>query len=294
MAAIRAIPCPEWRGRHRLYSKKSRICESFSHSCSPVGRGFTLIELLVVIGIIALLLSILIPVLSDARRSAQDVRCLSNLRQIGTSFHLYANAHKGMLPAPNALYTSPIRYVPWQVALWQYVYNKKPLPNSALISGRHEYLANTVFVCPSGKIDERTFDYRSMGYSMNEDLPGIPLVTIGPTLPTNEFKRLSGVKTGADVLLAADGVTGSVASNTAGDRDVVVGPSGNEFDVVSQPRHQNRHPKGKVSILLIDGSARMREWIFSKTDIPVPDRLAPRIPTQYPKDVQRFWFGKTL
>jgi prepilin-type N-terminal cleavage/methylation domain-containing protein/prepilin-type processing-associated H-X9-DG protein len=65
----------------------------------PQRAAFTLVELLVVIGIIAVLMGILLPVLANAREKANTVKCAANLRSVGQGIMIYAAQYKGALPS---------------------------------------------------------------------------------------------------------------------------------------------------------------------------------------------------
>ena len=98
-------------------------------------NAFTLVELLVVIGIIAVLISILLPTLNMARAQAGSVKSLANLRQLGAGLVLYKSDNKGFYP----VHSSPSSAIPrtrWIDSIYPYMRN--PAVDSSPLLGEEE------------------------------------------------------------------------------------------------------------------------------------------------------------
>ena len=137
--------------------------------------GFTLVELLVVIGIIALLISILLPALGSARRSGLQTKSLNNIRQLGLGYTQYHIENRGALPFgyPPAVVNGvaitvglpsgttigfptasryPWRLVPYVSEVWQMIHSHKdcpPVPTSGDSAADAEMKAYTLSLTPT-------------------------------------------------------------------------------------------------------------------------------------------------
>jgi prepilin-type N-terminal cleavage/methylation domain-containing protein/prepilin-type processing-associated H-X9-DG protein len=215
-------------------------------------QAFTLVELLVVIGIIALLISILLPSLSKAREQAKTVQCASNLRQIWTAEQMYASMFKGYYIPSTGGTGSAQNFNWWGIQMIGSTYGVKRTGGSGAEQSSAVDRIAKMLDCPSTDRGLPTPGSYSGDYTYNSNLGDFRGENTADTTnyPTYKlwafFKKTNMVP--QNVIVAVD-VSAPIAANDDRFRTL--------NDLTSINHRAGRPHKGKANFLFSDGAVRL-------------------------------------
>ena len=242
-------------------------------------RAFTLVELLVVIGIIALLISILLPTLSTARASAKQLACMSNMRQLGIASNFFLDEHDGWIVKPWQN-TGPRSNVPW-IPLFDPEYDPWEFP----LDASWDYVMMTyldsanVLACPSDNTFDQPppFDGGDPKWNARNE-PGfanaiVPELPASYALNTSNQKdsftslKVTQVKSASSAFIFVEMLPSRFHHASTADDTLPLGggiPNGIMGGMVTQRYHDafaiNRHSDRKNSYVFYDGHAETVKW----------------------------------
>jgi len=219
--------------------------------------GFTVIEVLVVLGIIAVLMAILLPVMEKVRHRGYIQACASNLRSIGQAMAVYANENHGHYPRTTYVPDAPVSYgsgVASPDPFASGAISPNDVSTAVFLLLRSQKLPYAIFICPyndvfvyeidRGDSQSRSnfTDYRkNFGYSIANPYPDDAAVRAGykwtATMPP-------------DFALLADKNPGIDTDNTTDDATAAL--PGAPEQIMSKARSEN-HEKDGQNVLYADG-----------------------------------------
>jgi len=260
--------------------------------CLRSRRAFSLVELLVVIGIIGVLIGILLPALSKARKQSQEVQCASILRTWGQAFQIYAGMYAGFIPHSQDETENPFPYgymsdpaCPQNDACYTYLLPPLIGRQSWLSYPYYQKPTDDIWQCPLAQVladsayDYSASEYGYHSYAMNEYLDAAPYYPIGAFYP---FLNLAKARWPSVTLLMIE--TTLNPAKAYGGNSISLDCNCGLYPDNSPADLGDRHPHqpGKLggNLLMLDGHV---EWTNQLWDPTLPN------PQKPPRSNQTWW-----